>query len=272
MASKSLIRKVTARTLRDVGSRYSTPTSSSSCRAMAMSWPRLESAAGRARKRRLRIEKTKTISNDEKRSMKSPRSVVDNEEVVVPPYPNGQPWRVLWPSTHHLTSDATGDLKSVRYLPTWSELKHGWMKYMETWEDGLRGEPSAEKLRQRQVQQSLMEMDLPERRSTEETDFLDVNKIQSNVSRNIKHAKENAQEIFEQAKDSKDDLQKIAGESMKLATVCLKEFMSGYRQGRDQEIDKMLNEYFHDKPTPDLSIQDEEKFKPRKSKFFYYSS
>jgi hypothetical protein len=33
---------------------------------------------------------------------------------------------------------------------------------------------------------------------------------------------------------------------MKLATDCLREFMAGYRQGRDQEVEKMMNEYFQE--------------------------
>lgn len=31
---------------------------------------------------------------------------------------------------------------------------------------------------------------------------------------------------------------------MQTGTECIREFMAGYRQGRDQEVDKMLNEYF----------------------------
>jgi hypothetical protein len=256
MASKTLIRMVQPHAWRDVG-RRSSCLSFPSSRTLAISWPRLESATGRARKRRLRTEKYKTSTNDEKRSMKGPKTFVGEEVVIIPPYPKGQPWRVLWPSSQQSPSEVTGDGSSKRYLPTWSELQHGWRMYVETWEDGIRGEPSAEKLRQRQAQQSLRDMELlEERRGTEEVDSLNVKNIQSNLYRNIKHAKENAQEIFEHAKDSKDDLQKMASESMKLATVCLKEFMSGYRQGRDQEIDKMLNEYFQDQTSPGTSVLD----------------
>ena len=43
-----------------------------------------------------------------------------------------------------------------------------------------------------------------------------------------------------------DDLKAFAAEQMKLANTCLKEFMAGYRKGRDEEIDRMLHEYFQD--------------------------
>jgi hypothetical protein len=56
---------------------------------------------------------------------------------------------------------------------------------------------------------------------------------------------------LEQAKDTTgihntEDLRMVAEDMMRLATQCLKEFMAGYRQGRDDEVDKMLNEYFQE--------------------------
>ena len=38
----------------------------------------------------------------------------------------------------------------------------------------------------------------------------------------------------------------MISESMRLATDCLKEFMAGYRKGRDEEVDKMLHKYFQE--------------------------
>jgi hypothetical protein len=114
-------------------------------------------------------------------------------------------------------------------------------------------------VRERQAEQSLKETG--QVKSTAMDDVLDVQKIQSNVTRNLKDAKE----MLEHARDSKEDLQKMAGDSMKLATECLKEFMTGYRQGRDQEIDKMLNEYFQDK-SPGQSVDDTSLSSNRKSR------
>ena len=38
----------------------------------------------------------------------------------------------------------------------------------------------------------------------------------------------------------------FARRQLTLATQCTKEFMSGYREGRDLEVDRMLHEYFQD--------------------------
>ena len=45
---------------------------------------------------------------------------------------------------------------------------------------------------------------------------------------------------------SREELRAWVGEQLKLATACLTEFMKGYRSGRDDEVDKMLHEYFKD--------------------------
>ncbi len=67
----------------------------------------------------------------------------------------------------------------------------------------------------------------------------------------MKIVRQDAQELLEQAKDTtgirtQDDLKALATEAMKVATECIREFMAGYRSGRDSEIDKMLHEYFQD--------------------------
>ena len=43
---------------------------------------------------------------------------------------------------------------------------------------------------------------------------------------------------------TKEELRVWVGDMLKLGTACLTEFMSGYRKGRDEEIDRMLHEYF----------------------------
>lgn len=75
--------------------------------------------------------------------------------------------------------------------------------------------------------------------------------ITDNVGRNLNIAHSTGQDLLEQAKEktgirTKEDLKIWAGEQMKLATACLSEFMGGYREGRDAEVDRMLNEYFKD--------------------------
>lgn len=105
-----------------------------------------------------------------------------------------------------------------------------------------------------------------------DNDVSSVDKLQTNVSQNLQVAKDSAADLLEQAKEktdirSKDDLQRVAGDMMKLATECVKEFMAGYRQGRDQEVDKMLHEYFQEE-TPDAepAVEAADSKKEKKSK------
>ena len=57
---------------------------------------------------------------------------------------------------------------------------------------------------------------------------------------------------------TKEDLKVWVGDMLKLGTACLTEFMSGYRRGRDEEIDRMLHEYFkeldEEKKGPDDAV------------------
>jgi hypothetical protein len=45
---------------------------------------------------------------------------------------------------------------------------------------------------------------------------------------------------------TKEDVKKFAEDMLKLANECLTEFMSGYREGRDSEVEKMLTQYFQE--------------------------
>lgn len=75
--------------------------------------------------------------------------------------------------------------------------------------------------------------------------------ITDNFGRNLNIAHSTGHDLLEHAKaktgiKTKEDLKMWAGEQMKLATACLSEFMGGYREGRDEEVDRMLHEYFKD--------------------------
>lgn len=75
--------------------------------------------------------------------------------------------------------------------------------------------------------------------------------IQKNVKRNIKVIKNEGAEVIEAVKDftgitTKEELTRWVMVQLKLANECVAEFMKGYRTTRDEEIDKMMNEYFKD--------------------------
>jgi len=57
------------------------------------------------------------------------------------------------------------------------------------------------------------------------------------------------------------DLIEWAVTQIKLASVCVNKFMTGYWKGRDEKMDKMLNEYFKeiDENEGDAGIEKDEK-------------
>lgn len=75
--------------------------------------------------------------------------------------------------------------------------------------------------------------------------------IRKNIKQNVKVLRTEGGRALDTAKDitgirNKDDLIEWSMIQLKLANECVGEFMSGYRKGRDEEIDKMMNIYFQD--------------------------
>ena len=78
-----------------------------------------------------------------------------------------------------------------------------------------------------------------------------ANDVASNVQKNISTMKEEAPKIIQLGQQitgvtTKEELREWVGEQLKLGTACLAEFMKGYRKGRDDEVDRMLHQYFKD--------------------------
>ncbi|KAL3910436.1 MAG: hypothetical protein SGARI_002126 [Bacillariaceae sp.] len=176
------------------------------------------------------------------------------------PYPEGQPWRVLWPQPRHHTTQIAKEKHQLRKIPRVADCRRAWALYKETWEDGITGRPSAaklERLRLEELERELAEADARLETSTVKADSSDnhneteekIKEVGDNAARNIRLIRKDAQLLLDQAKTqsgihSQDDLKAVASQMMQVATECIKEFMAGYRKGRDDEIDKMLNEYF----------------------------
>ena len=75
--------------------------------------------------------------------------------------------------------------------------------------------------------------------------------VRERAKKNARLVKEEAESLRTQVRDatgihSKEDLRKWVGEMMQLFSDCVKEFMAGYRKGRDDEVEKMLTEYFQE--------------------------
>jgi len=95
--------------------------------------------------------------------------------------------------------------------------------------------------------------------------------IQDNLQRNVGIIRDESSTFIQKAKVeaslySKEDVRKWAGEQMKLATECVSEFMGGYRDGRDDEVDKMLNEYFQELEGEEEKKEEEEEEGQKKDK------
>lgn len=96
--------------------------------------------------------------------------------------------------------------------------------------------------------------------------------VQENVQQNTEFLKTEAKNIKDQVQAATgiytvDDLRRVAGQTMQLATECVKEFMQGYRKGRDEEVDKMLHEYFTDlKETVQKELVDDGKRRRRRKR------
>ena len=182
-------------------------------RTLSSSWPpKLESATGRARKRRRRLETQARVN---------PKI---EEETTTITSPKG--WRVLWPNMQENQD------KSKWAVPSREDFRRAIKGYKATWAAGLRGD-----------------QEVPgEGKDTDSQEGFD---IKENFSRNSEALREEAQELGKELSKrsgikNQEDLKNIATEIMKLATECLKEFMAGYRQGRDQEVEKMIHEYFQE--------------------------
>ena len=166
------------------------------------------------------------------------------------PYPKGKPWRVLWPRPHGIPNEPKSSIWDFhKRIPTREQIQKGWILYKETWEDGITGIPT--KRKETATTATTGGQDSNSESSSPILTRDQLHEIGDNATNNKKIVRQDAQELLEHAKDTtgirtQDDLKALASEAMKVATECIREFMAGYRSGRDSEIDKMLHEYFQD--------------------------
>ena len=75
--------------------------------------------------------------------------------------------------------------------------------------------------------------------------------VRGNIKRNVESVREEGDALIGTVKkvtgiESQEDLKIWAMQQLRLANECVATFMEGYRKGRDEEVDKMLNQYFKD--------------------------
>jgi len=138
---------------------------------------------------------------------------------------------------------------SYRSIAEWMIiLQKSWSAYKETWEgfsDNITGSGAYD-------QNSYEEKEKDDNNEPVfDTDAMikTTGDLSDNAERNVKALKEEGFRTVEVIKEAtgvrnKRDFKAWAATQIKLTSVCVNEFMTGYRKGRDDEVDKMLNEYF----------------------------
>ena len=165
-------------------------------------------------------------------------------------------------------------LQPIHYPKTmkgWKEIFHTtWDKYLWTFEGFIRKETNIK----RDSQGNILEEDENENDDTSKKEkdksLQDqatevAGEVASNVQKNISTIKEEAPKLLQLGQQitgvsTKEELREWVGEQLKLGTACLSQFMRGYRKGRDDEVDRMLHEYFKDldkQTEPDGKTADE---------------
>lgn len=209
--------------------------------------------SGRARrKRKLRLllsRKEKKQDEEIVNIADSENSSIDNRTVMDILFPNpfkGMPLpeQPKWPTTY----------------TKWKEiLSLAWRDYKETWvgfttSKGILVQDQNDEEQQKLEQKRKVTIDSKK------------NEVLRNMKRNRRFLQVSAMKIREEVRTrtgitSMEDVKRYAADAMRLATECLQQFMSGYRKGRDDEVENMLTQYFQQ--LEQKAIQQAEK-KPRR--------
>eukprot|EP00579_Thalassiosira_antarctica_P006661 CAMPEP_0201881392 /NCGR_PEP_ID=MMETSP0902-20130614/11710_1 /ASSEMBLY_ACC=CAM_ASM_000551 /TAXON_ID=420261 /ORGANISM="Thalassiosira antarctica, Strain CCMP982" /LENGTH=385 /DNA_ID=CAMNT_0048409595 /DNA_START=21 /DNA_END=1178 /DNA_ORIENTATION=- len=150
--------------------------------------------------------------------------------------------------------------RKIKYPRTWTGWKtvwqRAWTKYRWTFEGFILEEGKTKRDAYGNILPQDEESD--DDASTKEddrglrekaTDAAD--QVAQNVQKNISTMKEEAPKLLQMGQQvtgisSREELREWLSAQLKLGTACLGEFMKGYRKGRDDEVDRMLHQYFKD--------------------------
>jgi hypothetical protein len=123
-------------------------------------------------------------------------------------------------------------------------LSQAWATYLTSWDGFFTSQGFiVQSKEERQLQLNIKDAELAVENKRDE--------VTANVKRNVDFVKEESTRLRNEVRErtgihTVEDLRRIAGDLMKLASNCVKEFMVGYRKGRDDETEKMLTLYFQD--------------------------
>lgn len=195
--------------------------------------------SARSRRRRQRLQqRNKRESAREKKvaaAAPAPKDVEDNRSVrdILFPQPfenslEAQEYKIKWPTS----------------LSVWRQaFSRASSEYQKTWEGFFASQGFLVHAKDEDPQINTKEVQLAAESKKDE--------VTANVKRNVEFVKEESTKLRAQVREqtgihTTEDLRRFAGDMMKLASECVKEFMTGYRKGRDDETEKMLTQYFQE--------------------------
>lgn len=231
--------------------------------------------ARKYRKMKLRKRNEDSISSDmnldpsqdfDKSNKDDGNSDDDKNKATPPPSPDGY---ILPNGEFVFGSPHIGNPIRDRYIRSLQKIHypktiHGWIKVMKkSWEKYLwtfEGFLLKEKKRDAHgnviVQEESVGNNVKAEEENESASLRDAatdaaSGIAKNVQKNITTLQEEAPRLLRMGQQitgvsSKEELREWVSDQLKLATACLTEFMTGYRKGRDEEIDRMLHAYFNE--------------------------
>lgn len=145
--------------------------------------------------------------------------------------------------------------QKIIYPKTWSGWKEVFRKTKDTYLWTFEGFLLPEKKRDEHGniipvnEDDIDDEDIDEKTTMKDKAKDAANKMADNLQKNISTIQQEAPKFIQMGQQatgisSREELREWIGQQLKLGTDCLTEFMKGYRSGRDDEVDKMLHEYF----------------------------
>ena len=221
---------------------------------------------GRARRKRLKAKLSSgaDVANQDSQSQSSINDTASSEQTTT----HTAGVITTDDDSNNTTSPFTGNILRDRYLrkhqpknypKTWAGWKdaccRAWEKYLWTHEGFLREEKKGIKRDDNgnimQTEEEEDDDDDKNSKSLQDKATNAASELVSNVQKNVHTIKEEVPKLVQIGQQitgvsTKEELREWVGEQLKLGTACLSAFMKGYRKGRDEEVDRMLHEYFKD--------------------------
>ena len=160
---------------------------------------------------------------------------------------------IIWPNPYKGERDPYGFPKVRNFNHLRLAIQAAWKDYKWTWK-GFRQPglllPDIEEISgaDEVMGKAKKEQKVEPQQQPKDTDTDD---IQRNIQRNTQFVKEHAKMAHKELQDrtgirDQEDLRQAATEAVKVVTQSVNEFLSGYRKGRDEEVENMLTKYFQD--------------------------